>query len=970
MEMGKSSNFGIGDLLFCLWYTYLENHKSRIYIKAVNNMYPFKLVVIDLETTGNSPKKGEKIIQLSAVIIEGGKIIDQFTSFVSPGKPIPAFIEELTGINDDMVKDAPAFHEIAPKILELLDHGIFVAHNVQFDLSFLQAELENAGYNPFRGPAFDTVELAKVALPSSDSFKLTELSNSLALSHVRPHQADSDAYVTAEILLYFIEELSKLPLVTLEKLLKLSNHLKSDLDLLFDSIVTNKQKHVEDLAPELEVYRGLAIRKKGHSMNEESLDEDLHFDEPDIEEHLAHHIPFYEKREQQMEMMNEIGRAFHESQHVVIEAGTGVGKSLGYLWPAVMFAKSTHEKVVISTYTIQLQEQLLHKEIKLLEKISPIPFKTVLLKGKNHYINLFKFEQSLREDESQYDVVLTKMQILVWLTRTESGDMDELNLTSGGQLFWNRLKHDGWHLAHTKDPWVGKDFYLSARKNAQEADIIITNHSMLLTDMVKENSMLPAYDYLVVDEAHHLEKSARQHLGVVMDYLSIKFSTSQLGTLDQKQLFYRLEQLTAKHSIEMSTHAVELDSRISQFYMDLEDAISVLTSVFYKKAKKRTGIQKIQLRITDEMKNSSYWQPVIMSMERVISGMKFVEKEFQQVLDTIKAKKIKLHDKEKALIEEFYSFLVEWVELRTNFQTVFLREMNNQVLWLDGDIRSLPTSLSIQAQPITVDRNLQDEIFAKKKSVILTSATLTVSGSFNYFLSEIGLTDQGVRQLQLTSPFDYNEVSRLFVPTDVPEIQQVQNEEYIESISSHLIGVAQATKGRMLILFTSYDMLRKTYELMKESGLLEEYVLMAQGITSGSRTRLTKNFQRFDKAILFGTSSFWEGVDIPGEDLSCLAMVRLPFSPPDEPVNQAKSDILKAQGKNPFSSHSLPEAIIRFKQGVGRLIRRSSDRGIVIVYDRRVMTTRYGKAFLQSIPSMEIKEGDLIELVSWIEDWL
>ncbi|MHC8522356.1 helicase C-terminal domain-containing protein [Rossellomorea sp. H39__3] len=210
----------------------------------------------------------------------------------------------------------------------------------------------------------------------------------------------------------------------------------------------------------------------------------------------------------------------------------------------------------------------------------------------------------------------------------------------------------------------------------------------------------------------------------------------------------------------------------------------------------------------------------------------------------------------------------------------------------------------------------------------------------------------------------------MFIPSDVPEIQHVTNEEYIESISSHLIGVAQATKGRMLILFTSYDMLRKTYELMKDSGLLEEYVLMAQGITSGSRTRLTKNFQRFDKAILFGTSSFWEGVDIPGEDLSCLAMVRLPFSPPDEPVTQAKAEILKAAGKNPFSALSLPEAIIRFKQGIGRLIRRSSDRGVIIVYDRRIISTRYGKAFLDSIPNMPVQEGDLFELIDQIEDWL
>ena len=212
--------------------------------------------------------------------------------------------------------------------------------------------------------------------------------------------------------------------------------------------------------------------------------------------------------------------------------------------------------------------------------------------------------------------------------------------------------------------------------------------------------------------------------------------------------------------------------------------------------------------------------------------------------------------------------------------------------------------------------------------------------------------------------------SKLFIPTDVPEIQNVSLDEYVEAIATHLIGVAQATKGRMLVLFTAFDMLRKTHDLMKDSGLLEDFVLMAQGISSGSRTRLTKNFQRFDKAILFGTSSFWEGVDIPGEDLSCLVLVRLPFSPPDEPVAQAKSDLLKNEGKNPFSHYSLPEAILRFKQGVGRLIRRSTDRGIVIVFDRRIITARYGKAFLDSIPDMPVRQGELHEMVELIEEWL
>ncbi|MFD2681121.1 ATP-dependent DNA helicase DinG [Bacillus seohaeanensis] len=929
-----------------------------------------KLVVIDLETTGNSPKKGEKIIQLSAVIIENGKIVDQYTSFVNPEKSIPVFIEELTGINDELVEGAPLFAEIAPKILEILDEAVFVAHNVNFDLSFLQGELENAGYNTFSGPSFDTVELAKIALPTADSFKLSELSTQLDVSHVRPHQADSDAYVTAEILLHMVNELSELPLVTLEKLLELSSFLKSDLELLFREILKEKQAHVEDLPLDLEVYRGIALKKKAPIDRVDSDWEMQHIDKDNIEGLLKENIPFYENRTEQMKMMKAVSESLHESSHLLVEAGTGVGKSLAYLLPAVLFSKTNKKPVVISTFTIQLQEQLLHKEVNTLKKMLGIPLYTVLLKGKNHYIHLFKFEQSLRDHDPQYDIVLTKMQILVWLTRTITGDINELNLTSGGRLFLTRLRHDGWHLPHQKDPWVGKDFYLHARKNASDADLIITNHSLLLADVASENSMLPSYEYLIIDEAHHLEKSARQHLGIVLDYLSIKFTISQLGMLEQKQLFYKLEEILQVHQITDTSRSFELDFQLQNFYQEMDEAMQLLASVFYKKAKKRKGIQKIQLRLSETILKSKEWQPVKIIMERIVSDMNIIDRQMYEKLDKLKEKTNKLKDVEKAIVEEAYSFLLEWVELKTNIKNIFLQELEDYVIWLDGDIRSLPNSLVVQAQPIAVQSEMQTEIFQKKKSVILTSATLTVNGTFNYFMQEIGLNKKEVKQLMLSSPFHYKEISKLFVPTEIPDIGQVSTDEYVEAVSSHLIGVAEVTKGRMLILFTSYDMLRKTYDLMKDSGLLEDYVLMAQGITSGSRTRLTKNFQRFDKAILFGTSSFWEGVDIPGEDLSCLAMVRLPFSPPDEPVAEAKSEWLKEQGKNPFSANALPEAVIRFKQGVGRLIRRSSDRGIVIVYDRRIVTTRYGKAFLQSIPNIPVHQEELPELLGRIEEWL
>ncbi len=200
--------------------------------------------------------------------------------------------------------------------------------------------------------------------------------------------------------------------------------------------------------------------------------------------------------------------------------------------------------------------------------------------------------------------------------------------------------------------------------------------------------------------------------------------------------------------------------------------------------------------------------------------------------------------------------------------------------------------------------------------------------------------------MSIPSPFEYKNQVQLLIPEDIPEINTVTLEEYVIAITEHIITIAESTKGRMLILFTAYDMLRKTYELIKESGFLNDFAMIAQGITSGSRTRLTRNFQRYDKAILLGTSSFWDGVDIPGEDLSCLVIVRLPFSPPDEPFTDAKCQLIKQQGGNPFSEYSLPEAILRFKQGFGRLIRTETDRGIIIVFDKRIVTTKYGNAFL------------------------
>lgn len=931
-------------------------------------------VVVDIETTGNSPKKGERIIQLSAVKMDKENIIDQYTTFVNPNISIPPFIEELTGINESMVKDAPSFEEIAPFLKEYLQGCIFVAHNVLFDLQFLQNEFERVGVEAFEGSMIDTVELAKIILPTSDSYKLIELAEGLSLTHERPHQADSDALVTAELLIHLLKKVNQLPLVTLEKLADFSMHLKSDIDMLFDDILTEKRKHIEDLPLDLEVYRGIAVRKKQPSVKIDTYRETFKYPETSLEKErlLSPHIKHYERRIGQFEMMDSVFASFQQENYAVIEAGTGIGKSIGYLLPGIYFACKERTPVVISTYTVQLQEQLLKGEIKALSKILPFSFKTVLLKGGSHYLNMFKFEQSLRERDPQYDSLLTKMQILVWLTQTVTGDVDELNLSSGGNVYWNRIKHDGWHLTKEKDPWVSRDFYLHARKTAQDADVIITNHSMLLTELVQNVKLFPDFSYLIIDEAHHLEQAARQHLSISLDYNPSKFLLSRLGIYEKKQLYYRLEQLTETQNITVKIHAFELDFMIHELDHAIDELFTMLGQFLqHSSHKKEKSIPKLRIRLTEENRKQSSWDKIKLCAEQIAALFKDIRKGIQERLDSLNQNSEQLNNKEKALLEEIYGFNQELEQLQLNISCLLLQPLDYHVYWMEGDKRALPNSISIQAQPISVQSALKEKLFGKMKSVILTSATLTIDQSFHYFKAGVGLsTSQKVIERSIPSPFDYQKLTKLIIPNDIPEIHQVSLQEYAEVITNHLIGIAQATKGRMLVLFTSYELLRMVYDYIRSCGLLEEFLLIAQGITSGSRTRLTKNFQRFDKAILFGTNSFWEGVDIPGEDLSCLVMVRLPFSPPDDPITEAINEYYKQKGINSFTAHSLPEAIIRFKQGFGRLIRRSTDRGVVIVFDRRIETTNYGKAFIKSIPPVPIEHGDLSDIIDNIEKWL
>ena len=930
-----------------------------------------KFVVIDLETTGNLPKKGDKIIQFGAVVIEDGKITEKFSSLINPNKSIPIFIEELTGLNDDMVKEAPLFSEIAEKVMTLLDGAYFVAHNVLFDLSFLQDELIQSGQEGFFGPVLDTVEMARILYPTADGYKLSDLAEKENLNHDRPHQADSDAQVTAELFLILLDRLTSLPIVTLKQLSYLSGGLKSDLQQFIDDILVNKEDTLEQLTKSIEIFKGIAIKRPAEQTGTTNSGKEYQFPASEVEKTglVNHAFEAFEMRSGQFTMMDTVYQSFQTEKHTLIEAGTGVGKSLGYLLPIAYFSKQKGLPIVVSTHTIQLQEQILKNEIPLLAKILPFKLTTVLLKGRNHYISLEKFSRTLSDDNDNYDTGLTKMQILVWLIETETGDRDELNLSSGGQLFWNKIKNEP-ALFLQNQAWQERDFYLNAKRKAQSADIIITNHSLLLSDIKGEGTILPDYSFAIIDEGHQFEKVASQFFGHTLDYLSTRLLLSQFGVYEQKLLFYDLERLIA--SIPKKTEMVPPVTKLNQLNVDLAfetDEFFQLIALFAKSKltnKKGMNRAKVRFSLQDEAKEK---KALVHSAERFA----FLLKDFHSViierLEWIKRESDTLSRSQENKMEEIQSFLNELTELRNTVIYSFIKHTSD-VKWIEIDIRSPQNVTTFIAQPASVADQLREQFFLLKKAVVLTSATLTVNKSFDYIMKEIGLDPVSTIQLTIPSPFQYNQQVQLLIPEDIPEINTVSLEDYVISITEHIITIAEATKGRMLLLFTAYDMLKKTYELIKESGFLHDYAMIAQGITSGSRTRLTRNFQRYDKALLLGTSSFWEGVDIPGEDLSCLVIVRLPFSPPDEPLTEAKCQLIEKRGGNAFSEYSLPEAVLRFKQGFGRLIRTENDRGIIVVFDKRIVTTKYGKAFLKSIPKVPIKKGRMDDLVEIIDSWL
>jgi len=935
---------------------------------------PKTYIALDLETTGLEPGR-DAIIEIGAVRFHVDGSVERFQTFVNPGRPIPPFITKLTGICDADVAGAPSPRQAAEQVAQFVKRDPVVGHNVGFDLAFLRRQRVLRA-----NPGIDTFELAGILVPHASRYSLANLVEELGLNlPEQTHRALDDAELTRELFLALLGRAMQLPLDTLQELVRQGRRVSWGATYFFEDALHERRREGFQgaIGAQLAARRGddaagplfvresppepLQGRREPRPVDIEALTALLAPDGP-----IAEATPAYEYRSQQVEMMQAVAEAFNEGRHLLVEAGTGTGKSLAYLLPAIEWAVQNGQRVVISTNTINLQEQLAGKDIpQLMEAL--YPFRWQVMKGRGHYLCRRQFEAFRRRGPRSVEEARMLAKILIWLPNTLDGDGDELFLpTSEERQMWHDLSagSEACEPERCRYFYEGTCFFYRARALAEAAHLLIVNHALLMADAVTQNRVLPNYELLIVDEAHHLERATTESLRYYVSWSSLSYTFGRLVGRGRRRggLLAQIAEGTRGLPQHEAVQIREAVLRISDAVGNCESLLEAVFGELEAVLRERVGMSRdgygTRLRVSDEVRALPAWQSVQAIWTQARPYYDLVLQALSQIVDGLAdVVDVGLPELEEARAELLAVNRV-LVEAREQIGRFIGAPESNIIYWLEIDSRG---AFSLNVVPLHVGPLVSQYILETKRSVVLTSATLRVEGSFDYIRERLGIGDEA-RELALGSPFDYPSVALLYLVSDMPE---PRTEGYQRTVESTLIDLFKATEGRALALFTSYSQLRATAQAITEPLSEAGITVLTQG-SGSSRTQLLRNFQTLDRAVLLGTRSFWEGVDVPGEALSCLVIVKLPFDVPDDPIIAARSEMYG----DSFNAYMVPEAILRFLQGFGRLIRTASDQGIVVVLDRRVLSRGYGRRFLASLPDPRVLYGTREELPRVAKRWL
>ena len=939
--------------------------------KDISNLFDF--VILDIETTGLDKEK-DNIIEISARKYLGEKNIANFSCFIKQKEKIPLFIKKLTNITDEDLLSGITIKKALKDLQVFVEDSLIICHNTEFDIEFIKYKsIENSFLNYFKNNIFyDTLEIAKIFLPFLSNHKLSTLANYFKLEAKASHRACNDTETTANLfisLLKFIEK--NIPLNLLNDILEISSktNFYSNLSSFLKKVIDFKRKNFSPSLIQIKenlFYSINYINSKNEEYEEFSEDLDYIFNNT-----LAKNIENYEKRIDQVKMSKNIYSSLENAEFLISEAGTGIGKTYAYLIPSIIFSKKKNDaKIVISTNTKNLQAQLFEKDLPLIKNSLSMNFKAILLKGRSNYLCLRKWEQATKGRVANLSPYEAKglAYLLVWQYFTNTGDISE-NASFPKNYFahlWLGLMSERYTCYKKNCSYYTKCYLMKTKKKLETSNLIVINHSLLFSDFIKDNVSLGKYDYLIIDEAHNLVYNAMQHLGQqislpeITNFLSYLFSSDkkkfQSGIFasieidNQKSTILKKEKNSIKKIIKEEKNIIEQIHKLITEYFHLSKELLTKKGSFGK------------LRIKDDFLKSNLLVEIILL---------FME---------LDAKLAKLHLSLTDNNLNFINYEKHLTEIETSKEkikntlellNILKSDDENLTVWLQTEAKVIKeNNIYINITPLNINEILSNKLYDTKKSIIFTSASLSINNSFKYFSSQVGLNliKKKINSLIFPSPFDYKKQSLIAISKFLKDPLEINFSNKAVELLKNLIG---KTRLGSLILFTSYKDLNAIQNNLS-SFLYENNILLLSQSSQTPKETLLKEFKKIPESVLLGTNSFWEGVDIPGETLSLLIIYKLPFQVPKDPIIESYIEKIEKEGKNSFMHYILPNSLLRYKQGFGRLIRNQKDKGIFLILDNRINSKAYGKYFKEILPTVSYNfenEDSLIkEIVNWFQN--
>lgn len=910
----------------------------------------------DFETTGLDPGK-DKAIEFAAVRFTNGQIEDTFRTFINPRIEIPPFITSLTGITDEMVSGAPPEEEVVKDITDFLGSDPLVAHNIEFDLGFLNSLRSRypGDVNEISNLTYDTLFLARSFLFFLSHHRLGSVSAYFGHAGEEEHRALGDAISVGRILVHLVQEACSYPLPVIQRILSVLKDSPSSGRALFVNVANYLVRHSmlhrgmveskieKNLESNVFAWRGLSTDLP--SSAEEVFGESGPFSQ--MAGNGRSMGEFFEVRPGQIQYSDFVHEVFNQISVGVCEAGTGLGKSLAYLFPALKHSVKGEGPTVVSCYTKPLQDQLFYQEMPKLAKALDISFTATLLKGRQNYLCKTRLEWLIEEAAGLLSPVEAQflVPIIVWLNWTKTGDFDECSgfLNRRSMRVRELIQSDTGFCTRVTCGRQKGCFLGPIRDESRKANIVVVNHSLLLSELLNPG-ILPAFRRVIVDEAHNLAQVAYDRFRVTIHHRGIK---SKLMAADR----------TSRRSLRLKKQmdsVGRLHPRVAEQFHGVMDSVQNILKAserfFSKLSAAHARNYRDASRFDERIRYRSFETHFGSTAREVITLVKQAKSATEEVNSLVQTVgKLQEGSVGTSTIVTLQRLKDSFEEILSSITATMLDQKTDWVYWEEGRFDNGELVLSLNGVPVDVGKHLRDTMFKPLDSVVLTSATLTVEEGFEYVCSRLGIseiTDKPIRTGAFLSSFHYDEQCRYFQYAGDFSPNSV---EFPKLVADTIAHIHRKWKKRTMVLFTSWRLLDRCHQEVLMDGAVGGTDLFVQHFGS-SRTVLLQRFKASAVGVLLGTRSFWEGVDLPAELLEILVVTKLPFDVPKDPVVEAYGERILQNGGNPFLGHSVPEAIMKLRQGFGRLIRSTYDEGVFINMDNRVVRRQYGLHFQKAIP--------------------